>query len=88
MQIGFARRRAALRFSLLLLGACSLPALAQTSAASTQVYRYGTWGVDLSARDPSLRPGDDFQGFASGREQLQHQSELALRALQPVVVAG
>ena len=27
----------------------------------------GTWGVDLSARDTSVKPGDDFQKYASGK---------------------
>jgi len=35
------------------------------SGAPRQVH-YGTWGVDLSARDLSVKPGDDFQRFASG----------------------
>ncbi len=28
--------------------------------------RYGSWGVDLDARDPSIRPGDDFDYHAGG----------------------
>jgi len=27
---------------------------------------FGPWGYDLSARDTSIRPGDDFYGYASG----------------------
>ena len=26
----------------------------------------GTWGIDLTARDMSVKPGDDFQKYASG----------------------
>jgi putative endopeptidase len=28
--------------------------------------RFGTWGVDLSTRDLSVKPGDDFQRYANG----------------------
>ena len=28
--------------------------------------RYGTWGFDLSGRDPSAKPGDDFFRYANG----------------------
>ena len=31
------------------------------------VKRYGTWGVDLSGRDLSVRPGDDFASHAFGK---------------------
>ena len=27
---------------------------------------YGTWGVDLSARDETIKPGDDFFSYANG----------------------
>jgi putative endopeptidase len=39
------------------------PALAQDSSG---VVRFGTWGVDLSTRDLSVKPGDDFQRYANG----------------------
>ena len=32
-----------------------------------QVVRYGTWGVDISTRDLSVNPGDDFQRYAAGK---------------------
>jgi putative endopeptidase len=38
-------------------------AFSQTPAGHTQ---YGTWGVDLSAMDKSVRPGDDFFMFTNG----------------------
>jgi putative endopeptidase len=45
-------------------------ALAQEQAPATDAVpeqvHFGTWGVDLSARDLSVRPGDDFQRHASG----------------------
>jgi putative endopeptidase len=28
---------------------------------------YGTWGLDLTAGDPSVKPGDDFYQYAEGR---------------------
>ncbi len=36
-------------------------------SAAPQVVRFGTWGVDLSTRDLSVKPGDDFQRYASGK---------------------
>ncbi|HWA60299.1 MAG TPA: M13-type metalloendopeptidase [Caulobacteraceae bacterium] len=33
---------------------------------STVGPRYGTWGLDLSGRDLSVRPGDDFYRYANG----------------------
>jgi putative endopeptidase len=47
-------------------------ALACLSAASTAKAQesnkpqYGSWGIDLSAMDPSVKPGDDFNRYASG----------------------
>ena len=44
-------------------------AMAVTSAAAQTVpakAKLGTWGVDLTARDTSVKPGDDFQKYASG----------------------
>jgi putative endopeptidase len=41
-------------------------ALAQTGQLSDQPKHYGKWGVDLSARDLSVRPGDDFFSYANG----------------------
>jgi putative endopeptidase len=38
-----------------------------TTDAAPQVVRYGTWGEDITARDTSVRPGDDFQRYASGK---------------------
>ncbi len=43
----------------------SSAALAQ-SGALVAPKTYGTWGVDLSARDLAVRPGDDFFRYASG----------------------
>lgn len=38
-------------------------AVATAAAAAPQ---YGTWGFDLSAMDTSVKPGDDFNRYASG----------------------
>jgi putative endopeptidase len=43
-----------------LLGLSVLAALGQDAP------RFGSWGVDLSAMDKSVRPGDDFAKFATG----------------------
>jgi putative endopeptidase len=48
---------------------------ATTDAAPTgqQVVHFGTWGVDLSSRDLSIKPGDDFQRYASGEWMRTHE---------------
>ena len=63
------------RYSVILLTFGALrawPAPAQSPAppptpAAPQVVRFGTWGVDLSTRDLSVKPGDDFQRYANGK---------------------
>jgi putative endopeptidase len=53
---------------LLSCSALALPLAAQPAAtAAPQVVRFGTWGVDISTRDLSVNPGDDFQRYASGK---------------------
>ena len=42
-------------------------AAASASTTSVQQVRYGTWGVDIGTRDLSVKPGDDFQRYASGK---------------------
>ena len=42
-------------------------ASAGTSETAPKVVRFGTWGVDISTRDTSVKPGDDFQRYASGK---------------------
>jgi putative endopeptidase len=53
-----------------LLAACavaaSVPALADPVPAATHA-QLGSWGVDLSQRDLSIKPGDDFERYASGK---------------------
>ena len=43
--------------------------LAQAGAAATTAAKaaIGTWGVDLSGRDTSVKPGDDFNLYAGGK---------------------
>jgi putative endopeptidase len=49
------------------------PLSAQVTATATQAASdpkplvFGTWGVDLAARDTSVRPGDDFADYAWGK---------------------
>ena len=42
----------------------SLPAIAQEAPRQIS---FGKWGVDLSGRDTSVKPGDDFQRYTSGK---------------------
>ena len=68
--------RGAARLAVMFLACSALqaaPAPAQQAAANIpatdsapQVVHFGTWGVDISTRDTSVRPGDDFQRYASG----------------------
>lgn len=34
--------------------------------ASLKALTFGTWGVDLAARDTNVKPGDDFDRYANG----------------------
>ncbi len=52
------------RFAVVLLLASSTAALAQSTDASKP--KYGTWGVDYTSMDKSVKPGDDFFGYAEG----------------------
>jgi len=49
------------------VAAQTAPASAGTSTADLQTLHFGKWGVDLSTRDLSVKPGDDFQRYASGK---------------------
>src|SRR5919107_1974136 len=40
---------------------------ADLAASVPRVVRFGTWGVDISTRDLSVKPGDDFQRYAAGK---------------------
>jgi putative endopeptidase len=60
-------RKSPLVLAGLLLAGCSTnatkPAESPPQAPKTE---YGTWGVDLSARDLSVKPGDDYFMYANG----------------------
>jgi endothelin-converting enzyme/putative endopeptidase len=43
------------------------PAEPQQAAAEAAKTAYGTWGVDTTQGDPSVRPGDDFARYANGK---------------------
>ena len=38
----------------------------QAAPAAPKIVHFGTWGVDISTRDLSVKPGDDFQRYAAG----------------------
>jgi len=63
-------RTFAFTVSLLLAGAAPVAVLAAPApsgtAAAARHARYGTWGVDLTALDRSVKPGDDFWHFVNG----------------------
>jgi len=58
------------RFALVsaLLLATAAPVVAQHAAPATpaRAARYAPWGIDLSARDTSVKAGDDFNRYANG----------------------
>jgi putative endopeptidase len=41
-------------------------AVSAQAAAASPAPSYGTWGFDLTGRDMSVKPGDDFEGYANG----------------------
>jgi len=51
----------------ILLACTAVPAAAQTQSAEADTVRFGRWGVDLDARDTSVKPGDDFVRYATGK---------------------
>ena len=57
--------------SALLLTAATAPLLAQGAGSAAQrpsaASRFAPWGVDLAARDMSIKPGDDFWRYANNR---------------------
>ncbi len=52
--------------ALALLGAVLLAGGAVIGAQGQEAKRFGSWGVDLSSRDLSVRPGDNFFRYANG----------------------
>ncbi|MBO0749061.1 MAG: M13 family metallopeptidase, partial [Porphyrobacter sp.] len=58
--------------ALALLAGFSAPALADDVAPSSEIVvnghaAIGEFGIDLAARDPNAKPGDDFERYASGK---------------------
>ena len=47
--------------------AALLVAVSVSGAEKIEAKRYGTWGVDVGGMDPSVKPGDDFVGYSSGK---------------------
>ncbi len=62
-------RKSLVVFAGLLLAGCSMgndkPATTMAPAPAPKT-QFGTWGVDLTARDLSVKPGDDFFMYANG----------------------
>src|SRR5580698_1109488 len=54
------------RFALLLATACLTLNGAQATTTPPPQTQYGDFGLDLSARDHSIKPGDDFYRYATG----------------------
>ena len=62
----------------LLLGTATAPALAQSdhsahAAAASAKPRYGDFGLDLTAMDRSVKPGDNFWHFVNGNWDKSHR---------------
>ncbi len=55
-----------IRAAAAVLAASTVMAGGAAVAQSAQKAHLGTWGVDLTSRDLSVKPGDDFQKYASG----------------------
>ncbi|MDO7843368.1 M13 family metallopeptidase [Sphingomonas immobilis] len=57
-----------LRTSAILALVAAAPLVAKNAApdATTAKAKYGSFGIDLTAKDPSLKPGDDFWAYANG----------------------
>ncbi|MDB6077792.1 MAG: peptidase [Akkermansiaceae bacterium] len=57
--------RSRLRYVLPALYCSALPLSAEPDTLAAQ--RFGTWGFDLSGRNETVKPGDDFYEYASGK---------------------
>jgi putative endopeptidase len=71
----------------------SMLSLSAVWAQSTSKPQYGTWGIDLEALDPGVRPGNDFNQYANGkwlaRTQIpSDQSMASLRLLMTDLTAS
>ncbi len=45
---------------------CASLLVTVAGAGAQEARRFGTWGVDLSSRDLSIRPGDNFFRYVNG----------------------
>ena len=56
-----------MRISRLLLASVAIAlALPATATATAAAPRFAPWGVDLTAADPAVKPGNDFFAFVNG----------------------
>ena len=55
------------RFGAMLLACSALVAIPVAAQEAPSVVHFGKWGVDLTTRDTSVKPGDDFQRYAAGK---------------------
>ncbi len=70
----------------ILVAICAVVAtLTFASASAADAPHFGPWGFDLSAMDASVRPGDDFNRYASG-SWLAHTEIPADKAIQSLRV--
>ena len=82
------RQYRGVRFAAALLACTALAAVptalaaqeADLSAHMPSTVHYGTWGVDISTRDLSVKPGDDFQRYAAGHWLDTEKLDEAVRA--------
>src|SRR5689334_24878361 len=61
-------RKSLVMFAGVLLAGCTMGGSkpATTPAPPAPKTEYGTWGLDLAARDTSVKPGDNFFMYANG----------------------
>lgn len=45
----------------------AMPAFSQDEAPATPTMEFGTWGVDISQIDPTIRPGANFDAYVNAR---------------------
>ena len=55
------------RIPIIVAGLMSLTLAGSSGAIGQAKPQFGAWGFDLTAMDPAVRPGDDFNRYASGR---------------------
>src|SRR6476469_9985605 len=67
--------------TLALAGAAALAMLGTATPSAAAPPKFAPWGVDLTASDPSVKPGDDFWAYVNGgwdkRTQIDPQRTFA-----------